>query len=246
MSALHLVRLPLDLRALAAFAIAERVDDDDRGYATHLALRRRFGAAAPQPFRLFETAATGPHLLGYATDATALLDMAGLPSLDERLDAVFPAPPSARAMPDTWRPGARYAFEVRVRPVVRYGPRAQAARLAEGKRGAAERDAFLAAVEKAGDGPVDREATYVAWFARQMAGAAQIDRSAVTRMRRLTTRRSTHGRPGAQRIEGCDALLAGLLSVEEPAAFARLLAHGVGRHAAFGFGMLALAPPRPG
>ncbi len=246
MSALHLVRLPLDLQALAAYAIAERVDDDDRGYATHLALRCRFGASAPQPFRVFETAATGPHLLGYATDVPALLDVAGLPSLDERLDAVFPALPSARPMPDAWRPGARYAFEVRVRPIVRYGPRARTARLAEGKCYAAERDAFLVAVEKAGEGQVDREATYVAWFARQMSGAARIERSVVTRMRRLTTRRSTHGRPGAQRIEGYDALLAGLLSVEEPAAFARLLARGVGRHAAFGFGMLALAPPRPG
>lgn len=244
--ALHLVRLPLDLRALAAFAIAENVDDDDRGYATHLALRRRFAAAAPQPFRLFEAGPSGPHLLGYVTDAPALLDAAALPSLDERLDAVFPAPPSARLMPSSWRVDARYAFEVRVRPVVRYGAQVRAARRAEGKHAAAERDAFLAAVEKAGDDPVDRETVYLEWFGRQVEGAVRIEQAAISRLRRITTRRSTHGKPGAKRIEGYEALLTGVLAVTNPAAFARLLAHGVGRHAAFGFGMLALAPPRPG
>jgi CRISPR system Cascade subunit CasE len=243
-SALHLVRLPLDVRALAAFAIAERVDDDDRGYATHLAMRQRFGAAAPQPFRLFQEGPAGPHVLGYATDAPALLDAAALPPVDNRLDAVFPAPPLTRPMPAQWRQGARYAFEVRVRPVVRYGPQARAARVGDGKRGAKERDAFLAAVEKDGAATVNREAVYAEWFRRQMAGAVRIERAAITQMRRLTTRRSAHGRPGAARIEGYEAFLAGTLAVEDPDGFARLLVRGVGRHAAFG--MLALAPPRPG
>lgn len=245
MSGLHLVRLPLDLRALAAFAVAEGVDDDDRGYATHLALRRRFGTGAPQPFRLFADAPAGPHLLGYVTDVPALTDAGALPPTDDRLHAVFPAPPSARPMPQAWRVGARYGFEVRVRPVVRYGPRARAARLADGKRGAAERDAFLAALETAGDAPLDRGDVYAEWFRRQVSGAAQIESAAIVRMRRIATRRSTHGRPGAVRIEGYDVLFAGTLAVAEPDAFARLLTHGVGRHAAFGFGMLALAPPRP-
>lgn len=246
MSTLHLVRIQLDLRALAAFALAEGVDDDDRGYATHLALRRRFGAAAPQPFRMFWAEAAAPHLLGYATDVPALLDAATLPCLEPRLEAVFPSIPAARPMPDTWRPGARYDFEVRARPVVRYGPRARNARIAEGRHGAAERDAFLAAVEKAGAGPVSREAVYAEWLARQVAGAAVLDRVAIKVMQRLSTRRSSHGRPGPARIEGYDALFAGTLTVGDVDGFAHLLSRGVGRHAAFGFGMLALAPARPG
>ena len=245
MSGLHLIRIPIDLRALAAFAIAERADDDDRGYATHLALRRRFGTAAPQPFRLFETGAAGPFLLGYASDVPALLDAAALPPIDNRLDTVFPSPPASRAMPSSWRPGARFGFEVRTRPVVRYGPLARAARAVEGKRAAAERDAFLAAVEKAGTGPVDREAVYLGWFVRQVGSAARIERSAVTAMRRLSTHRSTHGQAGRRQIEGYDACFAGTLAVETPDAFEHLLSHGIGRHAAFGFGMLALSPARP-
>jgi CRISPR system Cascade subunit CasE len=247
LSGLNLVRIRVDLRALAAFAIAERVDDDDRGYATHLALRSRFGTAAPQPFRLFETGAGAPYLLGYTVDAPALADAAELPPMDERLAAVFPETPSCRTMPDQWRLGARYAFEVRVRPIVRYGTRARAARRAEGRVDARERDAFLAAVEKEGEtGIVDRETVYQAWLLHQMSSTACVEAAAITHMRRLTTYRSAHKRPGRERIDGYDVLFAGTLAVQDPAAFTQLLARGVGRHAAFGFGMLALAPPRRG
>ncbi len=243
--ALHLVRIPFAPRALIAYAMAEGVDDDDRGYAAHLALRSRFGTGAPQPFRVFTDGVAGPHLLGYATDIPALSDAAALPPIDPRLEAVFPVAPSIRPMPEVWRRGARFAFEVRVRPIVRYGPRARAARLAAGKRVAGERDVFLAAVEAAPGEPLDRESVYQGWFVRQLEGVAVIERSAVIAMRRVVTRRSTHGQPGAARIEGYEAILAGLLAVEEADAFARTLARGIGRHVAFGFGMLALAPPRP-
>ncbi len=250
MSDLHLVRLGLNLRALAAFAIAEGVDDDDRGYAVHLALRRRFGAAAPQPFHLFEEASAGPHLLGYATDAAALDDMAGLPTPDLRLDGIFPDAPSARPMPGQWRAGARYAFEVRVRPVIRYGRDRRTVRGAAGLPGGGERDAFLVAIEKSGDAPVDRESVYRAWLLDRFAGAADIERSDLRRLRRLRVRRSSHskagpGKAGHLRIEGYEALFTGVLTVADGAAFAHLLAHGVGRHTAFGFGMLLLAPPGP-
>ena len=242
---LHLVRIPFSPRALVAFAVDSGVDDDDRGYAAHLALRRRFGSGAPQPFRMFADGVAGPHLLGYATDVAALLDAAALPPIDPTLEAIFPLAPSIRPMPEVWRRGARFAFEVRVRPIVRYGPRARAARLAEGKRAAAERDVFLAAAELASGETLDRGSVYRDWLVRQLAGAAVVERSAITGMRRIVTRRSTHRRAGAARIEGYEAVFAGLLAVEQADAFARTLARGIGRHAAFGFGMLALAPPRP-
>ena len=37
--------------------------------------------------------------------------------------------------------------------------------------------------------------------------------------------------------------MTGTLTVTDPQAFAALLSGGVGRHAAFGFGMLLLSPP---
>lgn len=244
MTGLHLVRIPVDQRALIAFAIAEGVDDDDGGYAAHLALRRRFGAAAPQPFRLVSEGEQ--HVLGYTDDATSLMDADRLPTLDDRLGAVFPAAPRAKPMPAAWRPGARFDFTVRVRPVRRYGPRARQARIADGKHPASERDAFLVALETDLGGKVDRAAVYSEWFEQQVAGTVDLHLLTIAAMRRLTTRRSTHGQPGPARIEGYEVTFAGTLGVRDPDAFTALLRRGVGRHTAFGFGMVALAPPRTG
>lgn len=250
----NLVRLPVDLRALAAFAVANGADDDDGGYALHLALRRRFGVAGPQPFRLLEGQA-GATVLGYADDGDSLLEAGALPVMDACLDAVFPEPPQLRVMPAEWRPGQRLGFEVRVRPVVRFGARIKAERregatdaTIDWSRRAGEVDAYVAAGDRArtgdsgGEDP-GREAVYAGWLARRLAPAARAETVSLRQFRRVRTRRSPHGRPGRNRVEGPEALLAGTLVNEDPIAFATLLAHGVGRHTAFGFGMLLLSPP---
>ena len=43
-------------------------------------------------------------------------------------------------------------------------------------------------------------------------------------------------------VEGPDTVMSGELQTSDPDAFARLLARGIGRHRAFGFGMLLLRP----
>jgi CRISPR system Cascade subunit CasE len=45
-------------------------------------------------------------------------------------------------------------------------------------------------------------------------------------------------------VSGPDAVLAGQLRVTDPKAFTQLLASGVGRHRAFGFGLLLLRSAR--
>lgn len=242
MSSLHLVSLPVDPVALAAFAVAEELSDDDSGYALHTALRRRFGSAAPQPFRLLGAEGSST-LLGYVPDAQALDEAAGLPAVDPMIDRIFPQAPQCKPMPATWRRGQRLAFEVRARPLVRYGARARAARAAAGKRGAGERDAFLAAIESApAEQHVDRELVYRQWLDGTVRGAADLSSVRVAAMRRLRVRRSVHT-PGETTVfEGYDVVFRGVLEVQEPDAFMRLLARGVGRHAAFGFGMLLLRP----
>lgn len=249
----HLVRLPVDLRALAAFAVANGASDDDGGYALHLALRRRFGGAGPQPFRLFADGPAAPHLLGYLADPAPLADAAALPAVDPGLDSVFPDPPQRRAMPDAWREGARYGFEVRVRPVVRFGARVkkerEASEAAEDKANwwarAGEVDAWIAARTRPGGDPdVTREAAYLGWLAARLAPAAAIEAADVALFRRTRTRRSAHGRPGRGSVEGPDAVMKGTLVVQDASAFAALLPRGIGRHAAFGFGMLLLSPAR--
>jgi CRISPR system Cascade subunit CasE len=58
--------------------------------------------------------------------------------------------------------------------------------------------------------------------------------------RSFTLRRDKSRR--LRRVEGPDATFSGLLVVKEPDNFVKLLAHGVGRHGAFGYGMLLLRP----
>ncbi|KQM37766.1 type I-E CRISPR-associated protein Cas6/Cse3/CasE [Sphingomonas sp. Leaf10] len=250
---LHLVHIPIEVRALAALAVAWRRSDDDLGYALHAALLARFGDAAPRPFRFLPDHESGPHLLGYVSDRTAFDEAAALPPADAMVAAVLPGEPRLRAMPDPWREGARYGFEVRVRPVVRFGKSVRAARAERGGgwlHGAGEIDANTAArerVERAGGDPdtVDRAAVYIDWLATRLAGAATLDHADLRHFCRTRTLRNTHRSEGRRthRVEGPDALIGGTLTITDPAAFAALLAKGVGRHAGFGYGMLLLAPP---
>lgn len=250
---LHLVHIPVQVRALAALAVAWRLSDDDLGYTLHAALLARFGDAAPRPFRFLPDHESGPHLLGYVQDRAAFDEAAALPPADRMVAAALPEEPRLRTMPGQWRTGARYGFEIRVRPVVRFGKSVRAARSDRAdawQRGAGEIDAHVAArerVERAGGDPdtVDREAVYIDWLATRFADAASLDHAELKLFRRSRTLRSTHRSDGprTRRVEGPDALIVGALTVTDPAAFAALLAKGIGRHAGFGYGMLLLSPP---
>ncbi|MEH3100965.1 type I-E CRISPR-associated protein Cas6/Cse3/CasE [Sphingomonas adhaesiva] len=250
---LHLVRIGVNPLALAQYAVGRRIGDDDDGYALHCALVARFGDAAPRPFRYWRDHARGPHLLGYVADWPAMQDAGALPPADDRLAALFDTP-QAQPMPAAWRAAARYAFEVRVRPTVRFGRQVRAAR---GDRAGAwqpkagEIDAYVAACERAvlageSTDTVDRAAVYVRWLARRLDGVATLEDATLRLFQRARSRRSTHRPAGSgartHAVEGPDAVVAGTLTITDPAAFADILARGVGRHAAFGHGMLLLSP----
>jgi CRISPR system Cascade subunit CasE len=244
MSALHLVYLPIDKRAFDVFAISSGSDDDDRGYATHLALRQRFGSASLQPFVLVTDKSENQHILAYSSDPKALANMSALPATNSALDHVFPRAPSVKAMPATWEPGTRFSFEVRFRPIIRYGKRSVARRRAAGLHSAGERDAFLAAVESTPEGDrVDRAEVYIDWLRSRITAGAEIQNVTIKSMRRIQTRRSPHGAGKTNRIEGYEVVAQGDLTITDGENFAHLLQSGVGRHTAFGFGMLLLRPP---
>jgi len=56
------------------------------------------------------------------------------------------------------------------------------------------------------------------------------------------TSREDDRRRASRAIDGPDVTFTGTLEVTDSAAFSALLARGLGRHRAFGFGMLLLAP----
>lgn len=256
-ASLYLVRTRIDTVALAAYGARLNILDDDLGYALHHALRRRFGAAAPQPFRLMapDTCGSEALFLGYCTDPAALEQPVSLPNPEGDWTesdltgpaAVFPDPFEARPIPTDWREGLPLRFEVLVRPVRRHGPKLRAARLATGMTATGtEHDAFQSAVELLERGNHDRtrESVYLEWLTERLGDAADLDGATLASFRRTRVFRGVPGKGGRTRrgIEGPEALIQGRMIVRDPAAFAPMLSRGVGRHGAFGYGMLLLRP----
>lgn len=246
---LTLLRLRPDMPALVRAAERRRLlpPGSDPGYALHAALAAMFGSAAPRPFVLRETR-RGAELLGYSeTPSEELLALAALPQTGEAADLAEPllaAPPETKPMPDAWRSGQRLGFSLRARPVVRSRP--------QGRGGPhREHDVFAHARHCAADpGSLpSREGLYLDWLARALGrdGAATLEAARLAGYRSIHVLRRPM-RAGARSvavIEGPDAALEGNLQIGDPAAFAAMLRRGVGRHAAFGFGMLLLSPPGP-
>lgn len=242
--ALYLLHTQPDPQRLAAWAARHRLLDSqgDLGYALHALLHAAFGEHAPQPFRYLDTE---QGLLAYTRLSAAELaryaaladpDVAAALGLGQTLHH---AGLSARPFPTQWVAGHALGLEVRVRPIIR-----------EGKTGR-ERDAFLAAAEKAQGSVLDRGEVYVQWLRDLLArqGGAELVDARMTRYQQLgVTRKSQKGSADDLRhsrlVSGPDAVFTGQLRVTNPQAFAELLARGVGRHRAFGFGLLLLRSAR--
>jgi CRISPR system Cascade subunit CasE len=249
-----LVRLAPDLDRLARAAAAHGLigAGGDFGYALHAALAAAFGYMAPKPF-LLRAEIARPEVLGYTSaDPAEFRGLAELPPIDlaDLVEPLCLSGVEVRALPADWTTGRRLDFETRVRPIVRTRP--------QGRAGPTrERDAFLEALDSSDPPPKEplphrawpmREDAYTKWLAREFArgNAAELKFARLSAFRRTRVlRRPTRPGAGRQRIEseGPDATLRGRLRIDDRAGFTQLLGRGVGRHRAFGFGMLLLMPP---
>lgn len=247
-SPLLMLRLLPDPGALTRWAVAtgQRALREDPGYALHAALRATLGNHAPKPFALLERPGS-LQLIGYTQaaepDLRAALAAASLtdPLASEALGMADPAQALVRTMPAHWAAGLCLSFEARVAPVVR-------SRTAQGGRypeiDAAYHPAF------AGDEPGNRELAHGRWLARELArnhAAELLSHRAVAFSLAAMARRTfalVHGAPRRQTHSGLlpDLTVRGQLRVDDPQAFAQLLARGLGRHRSFGYGCLLLAP----
>ena len=221
----------------------------DEGRALHHMLNEMFGPGALRPFRLLvpPKQAKG-NLYGYSTlDAETLREAAHTYATPEQLRVMPPDHLESKPIPGHWRAGQRLGFDLRTRPVRRLENTTEFPpdeRMAKG----AEVDAFI--LEALRRYPGDRqgmknakrtrEAVYLDWLAERTSAAATLDPSTcrLVRFRRIRVARGRSGIP-----EGPDATIHGTLTVTDPTAFAALLARGVGRHCAYGYGMLLLRPP---
>lgn len=232
---LYLVSMPLDVGALLRNA-NDRASVDrgalDLGYHVHGWLSRCLGKDAIRPFALQER-----RLLGYSSmDADALraqIDTFADPSEHQ----VLSGPVQTKAMP-ALEPGRRVDFEVRVAPTVRL-----ASALGDIPKGG-ELDAFLAHRERVPDDLRSREEVYREWLIQRMTRdeAAVVHRVEVVQWKRTRVLRRTQGeRRQAVTFELPEVSVQGTLTTGP--GFHALLRQGVGRHKAFGFGMVLLRPP---
>lgn len=240
---LHLLELPLSLRELNLWAGGRGLGSDE-GTALHHLLAETFGPSALQPFRLMVAprAQNGTLYAYAAADAEALRQQARA-SLTPALAAVINLE-RLRSMPrpaTAWITGQRLGFDLRLRPVVRLASDLKGTNdsgVSVSLRKGAEVDAFLAAILRGR--PTTREGAYLDWLGARLAPAALLDPGAS----RLASFQRTRIQRDGRRIEGPDAVVHGTLTVTDPAAFADLLARGVGRHRSYGYGMLLLRPPQ--
>jgi CRISPR system Cascade subunit CasE len=232
MNALHLIRLPVHPPRLLRFAMEHGIaqQDETLGYTLHAWLTALFGDQSPKPFRYLEPR---NEVLAYSRlDAASLLaraeEMGSLPALSA-LDAGGVV---SKVMPTEWKTGKRLHLEALTCPVSRQGDE--------------EKDIYLRALDQSGASAPTRAEVYQQWFIRQWQDVLHCDQVELLGMtaRSRLLRRARNGKNRLRTVERPQAWFGADVVILDPKRFAEMLARGIGRHRAFGFGMVLLSPPQ--
>ena len=258
---LHMIRADIDALQFRRWMGSRRLVDDD--HAMHCLLKESFGdfhtqetpdGIAPQPFRLMLPRDNRRGALyGYSpAHADRLREAASILACPLQERAMPLSGIDSKPMPSEWQPGKRLGFEIRIRPIVR-PTRNAGQRACDGSgqtlphhRPRKECDAFQYEAVKHPKGKMkrSREAVYRDWLQARFEhkGGAILDVSStkLVSFRRTRAFRKQHSRHS----EGPDALMRGELEITDSDKFANLLTGGIGRHKAYGYGMLLLRPAK--
>jgi len=254
MSGLHMVHIPLAPHDLARIAgqrgwtratARDPVGTFDEGVALHHLSVEAFGPGALRPFRLMVApGGRSAALYGYSHhSADALRGTAHAIAPPEIADLMSPEGLRAKPMPQNWTAGQRVGFDLRVRPVRRLK------KAVGGRRPGAEIDVFVHEALSRFDADENgmltsgrsRAAVYGDWLAERLAGDGIARLEGPAALASFARERAV--RKG-RAVEGPAAVLRGTLVIERPAAFADLLHRGIGRHTAYGYGMVLLRAPQ--
>ncbi len=240
---LYMIRLQLSLPRLIELGRRQRlpIRDVDTGYLVHCYHGELFGDLQLRPFSVAGEHGRSLDILAYtphtATELKRHADNFADPWIHEGCEWSHFA---QKQMPLEWPAGTHLGFSTRVCPIVRTG------RETEFARKGAELDVYLSrAFSSAGDVDSGREEVYRDWLVEQV---SRIGGVAITGVRMMSFRlakvvRRSHGPDRTSSVsERPDVTMVGELVVEDSAGFLRLLRRGIGRHRAFGFGMVLLRP----
>ena len=238
---LQMIRGSVDLRSFQSWAGSRQLmsrQTFDAGYAMHCFLAGVFGELAPQPFRLILPRSRGNRrgvFYGYGRADADALRGASAQFADPLQARVLPSSSlDGKPMPTTWKAGTRLGFEVLTRPTVR--------RARGSKNAGAEIDAFQWEAERFPPAtmPRSREDVYTDWLSQQFErhGGAELDSASLASFQRTRSVRKLRRMP----FEAPTALMRGTITVSDSEKFTSLLGRGIGRHRAYGYGMLLLRP----
>jgi CRISPR system Cascade subunit CasE len=242
MKPLFMLELEFDVVALYRFlhtqGLSGREDDTELGYGVHAWLGAAFGDLAPKPWRLLMDKHRPPRILGYASHDASALQQRVVEFAEPSVLQVCPEPQlmiASRSMP-TWEKGRKLGFQTLVCPIGRKA------------RSRIEKDLFLIhADSQSCDDGLSREEIYCDWAKQRFNDySVTVDYMRLAGFRLVKQMRQTQSAKGERvlrQIVRPQAVLEGELTIEDPNRFARLLRHGVGRHRAFGYGMILLRPP---
>jgi CRISPR system Cascade subunit CasE len=244
--ALHLLRFDPDVARVAAWFAAEGLtprDQEDEGYGWHALFTAAFGRdVAPKPFRVLARRGRSTQVLAYAPADAAALRARAFDFADPKVMAALCVETLASKLMPTFVEGRRLGFSARLRPTVRTDR--------EGNRAKSrELDVFVAAKLAVMPGQtLDKSSVYIEWARNRLDQAGvdveslRIDGLESSDVVRRGRDRANGSRP-LTRIHGHAVTVAGTFRIADADSFAVLLARGLGRHRAFGYGMLLLSPP---
>lgn len=224
----YMLRADIDRRNMSLWAAAEGHRDSDR--ALHCLLYHTFGEdhvpraffAQPDPDQPMEHA----HLLAYTgMDENELRDLARSRQSPLSAGVMSPFTFRTKPLPEDWQPGTAVSFRVRIMPTFR------------AKSTRSESD-----VHKRADAAPTRQESYCNWLADLLEKKAGVEPARQTlRVTRYNPRKVTRSRD-SQPITVPDVTAAGTCVITDPEAWADALRWGIGRHKAYGYGMLLIRP----
>jgi len=238
MDSLYMLRLPVDGSRLARLAERRRLPRraHDSGYAVHCLLAELFGDLAPKPFVIERAEGRCLPVLAYSSiGMNELTDAARQFAEPDVWQTLRWEGAAGKQMPAEWRTGSQCAFRLRMCPVERKNS------AGENHRAGAEVDAFLGHVwRERNESPPSRDAVYEQWLRRQFqaGGVAEIAQCRMESFQLTDLARKDTG--GRRLVRKPDAVISGKLTITDGQGFNAWLARGIGRHRAFGFGMLLL------
>jgi CRISPR system Cascade subunit CasE len=244
--ALNLLRFDPDVASVAAWFSTEGLvprDQDDDGYGWHALFTAAFGRdLAPKPFRVLTRRGRSAQVLAYAQTDAATLRARAFDYADPKVMAALAVDTLASKPMPAFVEGRRLGFSARLRPTVRTDREGNRAR-------SRELDVFVAAKLAATPGQaLDKASVYAEWARTKLSQAGvDVERLRIDGLESSDVvrrgRDRTNGSRPLVRIPGHAVTVAGTLRIADADGFAALLARGLGRQRAFGYGMLLISPP---